>query len=56
MELKTRPQAIVVFTDGETPWPDAKPSVPLVISLVGGGAAASAGSAPEWAVSVVVED
>ncbi len=56
MELKPRPHAIVVFTDGETPWPDAKPTVPLVICLVGDGAAASAGSVPEWAVSVVVED
>jgi len=47
MELKPRPHAIVVFTDGETPWPDAKPQVPLVICLVGAGAAASADRVPE---------
>ena len=25
LDLKPRPHAIVVFTDGETPWPDTKP-------------------------------
>jgi hypothetical protein len=45
-----------VFTDGETPWPDAKPSAPLVICLVGDGAAGAAERVPEWAVSVVVEN
>ena len=56
LDLKPRPHAIVVFTDGETPWPDAKPAVPLVICLVGDSAAAAADRVPEWAVAVVVED
>ena len=56
LDLKPRPHAVVVFTDGETPWPDAKPAVPLVICLVGDSAVAAADRVPEWAVCVVVED
>ena len=56
LEFKPRPHAIVVFTDGETPWPDAKPVVPLVVCLVGETAEPAAGRVPEWAVTVIVED
>ncbi len=56
LDLKPRPHAIVVFTDGETAWPDIKPPVPLVVCLVGEGAAAAADQTPDWAVSVVVGD
>ena len=56
MELKPRPHAIVVFTDGETPWPDAKPQVPLVICLVGDGSVRTAKRVPDWAVTIAVDD
>jgi len=55
LNLKPRPHAIVVFTDGETPWPDVKPPVPLVICLVGPSADASRDRAPGWAVTIVVD-
>ena len=56
LELKPRPHAIVVFTDGETPWPSPKPAVPVIVCLVGDTAAATADRVPEWAVPVVVGD
>ena len=55
LTLKPRPHAIVIFTDGETPWPDVKPPVPLVICLVGPSADASRDRAPDWAVTIVVD-
>jgi predicted metal-dependent peptidase len=55
LDLKPRPHAIVVFTDGETPWPEAKSAVPLVVCLVGDTAEAAAVRVPEWAVSVVID-
>lgn len=56
LDLKPRAHAIVVFTDGETPWPEVKPPVPVVVCLVGGTAEAAAGRVPRWAVSVSVVD
>ena len=56
LELKPRPHAIVVFTDGETPWPDSKPVVPLVVCLAGDTAEAAASRMPEWAVALAVDD
>jgi hypothetical protein len=35
LDLKPRPLAVVVFTDGETPWPDNKLPVPLLVCQVG---------------------
>ncbi len=56
LERKPRPDAIVVFTDGETHWPDTKPVVPLVVCLVGDTAEAAASRVPEWAVALAVDD
>jgi predicted metal-dependent peptidase len=56
LDLKPRPHAIVVFTDGETHWPDTKPVVPLVVCLVGDTAEAAASRVPEWAVALAVDD
>jgi predicted metal-dependent peptidase len=56
LDLKPRPHAVVVFTDGETPWPDTKPVVPLVVCLVGDTAEAAASRVPEWAVALAVDD
>ena len=55
LERKPRPDAIVVFTDGETPWPDAKPTVPAIVCVVGGPAAETAERVPDWAVTVIVD-
>ena len=56
LNLKPGPHAIVVFTDGETPWPDTKPAVPLVICMVGLNADGAAERVPEWATVVVVDE
>lgn len=53
--LRKRPTCIVVATDGETPWPAERPSVPVVVLLVKATSAALA-NVPEWAVTVEVGD
>lgn len=46
LELRPRPQIIVVLTDGHTPWPAEKPrSVRTIIVLIGAGC----GKPPDWA-------
>ena len=53
LELRPRPSVIVVLTDGDTPWPDARPKgTRVVIGLVGPGE----WPAPEWAETVRIED
>ena len=32
--LRPRPDAVIVLTDGDTPWPDAKPRAALVVGLL----------------------
>ena len=54
--LRPTPNAIVVITDGFTGWPSHRPSIPVVVCLVGDGANQMRTQIPEWAVSVVVED
>ena len=56
LELKPRPHAIVVFTDGETPWPDTKPAVPLVVCVVSDTAEATLERVPSWALTVIIGD
>ena len=34
LALRPRPDLILVLTDGQTPWPDRRPPVPVVIALV----------------------
>ena len=38
LALRPRPDLVVVLTDGRTPWPEARPPVPVVLGLVGGEA------------------
>ena len=47
-----RPQAVVVLTDGLTPWPDAEPSVPVIIGLLGNRKKATT---PNWATTIEIE-
>lgn len=49
------PAAVVVVTDGFTPWPASRPRVPVVACLVGDGAAGAAEDTPDWLTTVVVE-
>ena len=54
--LRPRPTTIVVITDGYTPWPDAKPRVPVVICVVGhGDLSLLVEATPEWATTVAVD-
>jgi len=51
LRLKPRPQAVIVLTDGHTPWPDQPPrNTHVVVGLVGDG------SAPPWATTVRIEE
>lgn len=56
--LRPAPSAIVVITDGWTPWPDNKGRVPVVACIVGSGAndAAVLHSIPAWIIVVKVKE
>jgi len=47
-----RPDVVVVFTDGYTPWPDRPTRARLVIAIIGGQA--SGDHVPQWATTVRV--
>lgn len=56
--LRPAPSAIVVITDGWTPWPDVKTRLPVVACIVGSGAgdAAVLHSIPNWIIVVKVKE
>lgn len=56
LKLKPRPNAVVVISDGGTPWPEERVSTPVVACLVGQAAEGFAESVPDWIRTVVVED
>jgi predicted metal-dependent peptidase len=47
--LRPRPDLVIVLTDGETPWPERRPSAAVLVCLIG-----EEGAAPPWAASVRV--
>ena len=53
LALRPRPDLILVLTDGQTPWPERRPPVPVVIGLVepGPGPRAQA-PPPAWARTI----
>ncbi len=52
LEERPKPSAVVVLTDGYTPWPDHAPRrTPFIVGLVGRG-----GSHPSWAKAVPLDD
>ncbi len=55
LALKPKPSVIVVATDGLTPWPTVRPSVPVVACLIGRDAPSMAETVPDWATVVVVD-
>ena len=46
------PQAVVVLTDGFTPWPDVEPGVPVIIGLIG---RRRNKETPSWATTIEIE-
>jgi predicted metal-dependent peptidase len=56
LKLRPSPNAIVVLTDGFTPWPQRRPGFPVVVCLVGDGAEPMREQVPKWATVVVVDD
>ena len=46
------PQAVVVLTDGFTPWPDVEPAVPVIIGLIG---RRRNKETPSWATTIEIE-
>jgi hypothetical protein len=55
MELRPKPTAIVVVTDGGTPWPAERLATPIVACLVGRYAESTSGHVPEWIKTIVVD-
>jgi predicted metal-dependent peptidase len=54
--LRPTPNAVVVVTDGYTPWPATKPRIPVVVCIVGDGDLGPiADEVPDWAVTVEVD-
>jgi predicted metal-dependent peptidase len=52
LELRPRPDLIIVLTDGHTPWPDSRPrGVRIVVGLTD-----TSGSAPDWAQTITIGD
>ncbi len=52
-----RCEMIIVLTDGETPWPERAPPVPVVVGLItkaGRPAVVAAPSPPPWAATVMI--
>lgn len=56
VELRPRPNAIVVVTDGGTPWPKERQPVPVVACIVGPHAESFAGMVPDWIRTVIADD
>lgn len=50
-QLRPRPDLLVIFTDGETPWPAKPPPFSVVVALT---EAASNEPVPEWATTVQI--
>lgn len=55
-EMKPRPTAVVVISDGGTPWPEQKNLLPVIACLVGPYAETGAPYVPDWISTVVVDD
>jgi predicted metal-dependent peptidase len=54
--LPKLPSAIIIATDGETPWPAERPAVPVIVLLINVRSQYSIDNVPEWAHLVEVKD
>ena len=54
LELRPRPQVVIVLTDGFTPWPETAPAAEVVVALLDGDAPLDPPPPPAWARSVAV--
>lgn len=52
--LPSRPDVIVVLTDGETPWPEERTAAHLIVVLIGAGG--SSVKPPAWATTVRIRE
>lgn len=50
MELRPKPETLIVLTDGYTPWPNDPPNAKVIVVILGGK-----NSGPPWAKSIKVE-
>lgn len=57
LDLKPRPNVIVVLSDGYSPWPDQPTAIPVVVGIVGAneGAHQDEFGIPEWIPTVFIE-
>lgn len=56
-EMRPAPAAVVVITDGHTPWSGIdNHGLPVVVCIVGGGGEYVTEQVPDWMVTVIVED
>ena len=53
--LKVKPTCIVIATDGETPWPAHRPSVPVIV-LLANARKRYVDLVPDWALTVEIGD
>lgn len=51
---RQRPDLILVLTDGQTPWPERRPPVPVVIGLVDPGPGHRSEAPPAWTHTVAL--
>jgi hypothetical protein len=58
LEIRPAVNAIIVLSDGFTPWPEERPgrSIPVVACIVGPGGHDIAEHIPDWMVAVVVDE
>ncbi|MET4144320.1 putative metal-dependent peptidase [Arthrobacter sp. UYCo732] len=56
LSLPKKPSAIVIATDGETGWPEERPSVPVIVLLINVRSKTWIDNVPEWANLVEVKD
>jgi predicted metal-dependent peptidase len=56
LSLPKKPSAIIIATDGETGWPDERPTVPVIVLLINVTSQHWIDNVPEWAHLVEVKD
>jgi predicted metal-dependent peptidase len=55
LEAKPKPTAVIVMTDGHTPWPDQRTRIPVIAVIIGAHPERPAALVPTWIRTVLVE-